>query len=156
MLAEPLPSSKEHEHLQLLYIVNDMLHQAKADGLDITVILPRILHVAAIELGADTGSIIIIDSEKRVEYGWHVKGGSNYETDYLPFVEAVMADGIAGLATETHQAILIENTLTDPRWLPRPLHETTLAPWSAVCAPPCCQTTCRGCNHINQTRHHPV
>lgn len=135
MLAKSLLPSKQHEHLQLLYIVNDMLHQAKADGLDITVILPRILHVAAIELCGSTGSIIIIDEEKRVEYGWHVDGESNYETDYLPFVEAVMAEGIAGLATETHQSILIENTLSDSRWLPRPNHETTIEPWSAVCAP---------------------
>ena len=135
MQAESTSPSRQHEHLQLLYIVNDMLRQAEADGLNISVILPRILHVAAVELQASTGSIIIIDKARSVEYGWHVDGNTNYETDYVPFVEEVMAHGIAGIATETQQPVSIQNTLTDERWLPRPNHATAVEPWSAVCAP---------------------
>ncbi len=133
---KPSSPTKQHEHLQLLYIVNDMLRQAEADGLNIAVILPRILQVAAIELAAHAGSIIVVGSdEKSVEYGWHVEGGASYETDTLPFVEAVVAQGIAGIVTETQQAILINDTQADERWLRRPEHETTIEPWSAICAP---------------------
>ena len=135
MQAERTSSPKQREHLQLLYIVNDMLRQAEADGLNIDVILPRVLRVAAVELNASSGSIIITDPKRGVEHGWHVDGEASYETDYMPFVEEVMSHGIAGIATRTHQTVSIENTLDDDRWLPRPNHITAREAWSAISAP---------------------
>ncbi len=135
MQANTSISPKKREHLQLLYIVNDMLRQAEADGLNIDVILPRVLRVAAVELNASSGSIIITDPKRGVEHGWHVDGITSYETDYMPFVEEVMSKGIAGMATRSHETISIENTLDDTRWLPRPDHPTAQNPWSAVATP---------------------
>lgn len=126
---------KQQEHLQLLYMVNDMLRQADADGLNISVILPRILRVAAVELDASSGSIIIADASSGVEYSWNVEGDDSYQTHYLPFIDEVMEHGIAGQAVRSHQTICIKNTLVDPRWWRRPDHITAQEPWSAICTP---------------------
>lgn len=125
----------DYERLQLLYTVNDMLRRAEADGLDIAVILPRILRLAAQQLKASLGSIIIIDATRSVEYSWNVDGDADYQTDYVPFVGEVIKAGIAGRAISSHQTICIKNTLADERWLPRPGHVTTKSAWSAVCTP---------------------
>ena len=44
---------REAGRLQTLYVVNDMLKQVVAGGLDINTVLPRVLRVALDELGAD-------------------------------------------------------------------------------------------------------
>ena len=126
---------KQHEYLQLLYRVNDMLREAEADGLDIDRILPRILGVAAEEISADSGSIIIVAPERGVEYSWSVSRGESYQTKLVPFIQEVMTHGIGGLAVRTEETVCIENTLTDPRWLRREDHPTAWEPWSAICAP---------------------
>ena len=126
---------KQQEHLQLLYVVNDMLRQAEADGLNISVILPRILRVAAKELDASSGSIIIVDADSGVEYSWNVDGSDSYQTQYHPFIAQVMEHGIAGQAVRTHMTICIGNTLEDERWWRRPDHATAREPWSALCTP---------------------
>ncbi|MGB1249544.1 MAG: GAF domain-containing protein [Candidatus Promineifilaceae bacterium] len=125
----------DYERLQLLYTVNDMLRRAEADGLDIAVILPRILRLSAQQLKASLGSIIIIDATRSVEYSWNVDGDADYQTDYVPFVGEVVKAGIAGLAIRNYQTICIKNTLDDERWLPRPGHVTNNSAWSAVCTP---------------------
>lgn len=136
MLASRTDSDQtDYERLQLLYTVNDMLRRAEADGLEIAVILPRILRLAAQQLQASLGSIIIIDATRSVEYSWNVDGDADYQTDYVPFVGEVIKAGIAGRAIRSHKTICIQNTLTDERWLPRPGHVTTKAAWSAVCTP---------------------
>lgn len=127
--------TRDRERLQTLYELNAMLKQAEADGLDIEVILPRVLQAAAVELQAHTGSIVAINPHQEVEYTW-VLGGEQPATAGAPgFFSAAIAHGIAGLAIRDQQTILIANTITDERWLPRPDHPTSREPWSAVCAP---------------------
>ena len=129
------PSERGYSHLRTLYIVNDMLKQAEADGLDINYILPRILQVATMELGAQMGSIIIVDPEQNVEYGWSVDGQNSYQIHYIPFLADVVRKGIAGLAMRSQLTVRIDNTLTDDRWLARQDHVTSKEAWSAVCTP---------------------
>ena len=129
------PPEQGYSHLRTLYIVNDMLKQAEADGLDINYILPRILQLATMELGAFMGSIIVVDPDENVEYGWSVDGKNSYQIHYIPFLADVVRKGIAGLAMRSQMTVRIDNTLTDDRWLAREDHVTSKEAWSAVCTP---------------------
>lgn len=133
----PSPAARDRNRLETLYELNDMLKQAEADGLDITVILPRVVQVAALELGAYTGSIVVINPNQEVEHAWVIGGVGDPRTvaDRRAFFNDVVTHGLAGLAIREQIPILVHNTLTDPRWLRRPGHPTSLEVWSAVCVP---------------------
>ncbi len=127
--------TRDRERLQTLYELNDILKQAEADGLDIAVILPRVLQVAAMELKAHTGSIVAINPHQEAEYIWVLSGESDAEQGQSSFFRAALAQGIAGLAIRDQKVILIADTTTDGRWLRRPDHPTSHEAWSAICAP---------------------
>ncbi|MCO5188547.1 MAG: hypothetical protein M9918_10180 [Anaerolineae bacterium] len=74
------------ERLQTLYVVNDLLKHTEAGGLDIHVILPRVLQVAATELDAVDGSIIIANAERGVEYAWVIDAETALHPDYNTFI----------------------------------------------------------------------
>ena len=133
--AENQAEQRTRERLQTLYVINDMLKQSEADGLDIQVILPRVLQVAALELNAATGSIIVVKPTLEVEHAWVIDAESAYSSNYAPFLKSVMKDGLAGVVYHTRQALLIPDTSTSPLWLPREGHPTEHQSWSAVCAP---------------------
>jgi len=125
--------TKDSERLQTLYIVNDMLKQVEADGLNINVILPRVLDLAVRQLNASDGSIIVVNEALQIEYAWpnnHPETGRTHV-----FFDNVMSGGVAGWVIRNKEPCLIANTQADPRWLPRPGHATTAAPWSVICTP---------------------
>ena len=136
-LSSPARLTRDRDRLEALYELNNMLKQAEADGLDISVVLPRVLQVAAVQLNAYIGSIVVINPTQEVAYAWALHGEDVRQElgNEHTFFSDIVNHGLAGLAMREHTPILIRNTLSDPRWLHRPGHPTSCEPWSAICAP---------------------
>lgn len=122
------------ERLQFLYKINSMLKQVEADGLNIYVILPRVINLAVRQLDADEGSIIVVDEGQDVQYAWSTKNKLN-EKRSDQFLGNIMNEGVAGTVVRDKAPIIIDNTITDPRWLPRPGSMAEEEPWSILCTP---------------------
>lgn len=127
---------RDSARLRTLYRVNNMLKQAEADGLDIPVILPRVLRIAIEELKAETGSIFVVDHNLNVSYVWVIEDGIDHEEKTASsFLNRVMEEGLAGSAIRSQETIIIDDTRIDSRWLPRPNHITARESWSAISSP---------------------
>ena len=124
---------RDSERLQTLYQINNLLRKVEADGLDIHTILPRILQVAVEEISGQTGSIIVINEQNRVEHFWHMDDSG--QTSPNLFLGSIVDEGIAGWVIRSREPATVTNTTEDKRWLPRPDHPTANSPWSAVCVP---------------------
>lgn len=120
---------KASEWLHTLYVINDLLKQVEAQGLNISVILPRILEVAVNQLGAKDGSIIVVDQNQRIEHVWLT------DTRTKHFLDDVMSSGAAGWVIRCKQPIIIDDTRSDKRWVRHPDDLTTTEPWSVLCTP---------------------
>lgn len=126
------PHMDDSTRLQSLYVINNMLKQAEADGLDINIVLPRILNVAVEQLKGYKGSIIVVNQEFHVEHTLSVGGGATTRTA-RPFVEKALREGLASWAIQHQEPAIVNNTLTDERWLQTP--EYGKEPWSVLCMP---------------------
>lgn len=127
-------NNREADRLQTLYVVNDMLKRVVAEGLEINTALPQILRVALDELGATSGTIIILNDQQRPEYAWVLRDGK-LETREGPFLEKIVQDGLFAWTMETRESALVTDTQTDERWVPNRDHDTVEDSWSAICAP---------------------
>lgn len=125
---------KDTERLHALYAVSDMLKQVVAEGLDIDVILPRVLRVALEELNAYSGSIVVVDEQYELQHAWLIEG-DELEEDASPFLKEVVERGLFSWVIHNKQTGVVTDTREDPRWLPRPNHATQREPWSAICSP---------------------
>ncbi|VAW30704.1 hypothetical protein MNBD_CHLOROFLEXI01-95, partial [hydrothermal vent metagenome] len=92
---KPTPELRDSDRLRTLYVVNDMLKQVEADGLNINLILPRVLRLSVQQLDADDGSIIVVNEAMKVEYAW-LTGDHNQNRHSEEFLETIMNSGVAG------------------------------------------------------------
>ncbi len=137
LFADKLTDSEprsDSARLRMLYSVNNMLRQVEADGLDINVMLPRILRLAAAELQAETGSIFVLDETGRVEHAWRITEDHD-ESPLTHFTGEAIHSGLAGWVARHGEPAIVHNTLTDERWLPNPEHPSSTSAWSALCTP---------------------
>ncbi len=74
------------------------------------------------ELGASSGSLVILDDEKRVAGGYRIFG-RNIAPIESGSMDATLSQGITGWAVENKQPVIITDTLADPRWMNRPWEE---------------------------------
>ncbi len=121
--------------LQTLYEVNDLLKQAEADGLDMNVILPRVLKIAIEELDADSGSIVVVNANMESEYAWLIHDNDQQQSS-TTFLNKVLVDGLAGWVARNQKPAVIDDTSLDERWLPR--HDDdrkATEPWSVISSP---------------------
>ncbi|MEZ4646763.1 MAG: GAF domain-containing protein [Chloroflexota bacterium] len=118
------------ERLQTLYSVHDTLKQVEAEGLNINSILPQVLKIAARQLDAPDGSIIVVNQNLEIEHVWFAQG-----TPTQTFIDDIMSHGLAGWVIRQQKPYIITDTRTDEHWLPRPGHVTTVEPWSVICTP---------------------
>ncbi len=132
--AEFTPELRDSDRLHTLYVVNDMLKQVEADGLNINRILPRVLHLSVQQLEADDGSIIVVNEKLKVEYAW-LTGDQAHSNQSEELLETIMNSGVAGWVIRNHEPCIIHDTRTDQRWLPRPGHTTSSHSWSVICTP---------------------
>jgi D-sedoheptulose 7-phosphate isomerase len=107
-------SDKSKKPLELLYEISQEL----ADKLDLHSILERILLLTLQNLGAASGSIVVLDDNGHVIDGALAYGGEvqNRSTQQLA---DIIQQGLAGWVVENRQAALIPSTSDDPRWLAR-------------------------------------
>lgn len=131
---EYTPELKDSDRLHTLYVVNDMLKQVEADGLNINLILPRVLNLSVQQLEAHDGSIIVVNEAQKVEYA-SLTSGNPQANQSEEFLETIMDNGVAGWVIRNHEPLIIDNTQTDERWVPRPGHITSSTPWSVICTP---------------------
>ena len=115
----------------------DRLHaiSSELDGLaDIKVLLQRTLQLSMESIGAASGSIVVLDEKGQVAESAMAFDGKVL-TSPLDQLADTLQSGLAGWVIEHRQAALIENTLNDPRWLPRTWDQDTDTPRSAVSVP---------------------
>ncbi|MCA9994943.1 MAG: GAF domain-containing protein [Anaerolineales bacterium] len=134
MNAELLSEVKDSERLQTLYLVNDMLNQIAADGLDINIILPRVLKVAVKQLNALDGSIIVVDEQLEVEHAW-LANDQYSNKQFTLFLSDIIRNGLAGWVIRNREPSIIHDTLNDSRWLARPDDKYGSESWSVMCTP---------------------
>jgi two-component system, NtrC family, sensor histidine kinase KinB len=135
--SSPVPAyqtARDDGRLRTLYIVNEMLRQVVSGRLDMAEFLPGVLRVALDELQAATGSIILVDDELQVQHAWLIDSEGPEESN-APFLQQVVEQGLFSWATREQEALVVDDTRQDERWLPRPGHPTAVDPWSAVCTP---------------------
>ena len=129
-----LPELADSERLRTLYMVNNMLKQVEADGLNIYVILPRIVNLAVKQLNAQEGSILVVNEDLQVEYAWSTKNAiDNKSSDQ--FLGNIISGGLAGKVIKEKAPILIDDTQTDIRWLSNPEQPDKEPSSSVLCTP---------------------
>ena len=117
--------------LELLYNISREL----AGALDLRAVLRRVLFLSMQNVGAISGSIIVVDNQGEPVDSAIITGEvvHDHTTQQL---KITYQRGLAGWVAQHRQAVLIPNTLEDPRWLRRPDDAPDRSgPKSAVSAP---------------------
>jgi len=101
--------------LDLLYSISREL----TAQLDLRELLQRILQLTLEAVDAPAGSILVLDERGEVTEGAVAYGGRvhDHTADQL---RDTYEQGLAGWVVENREAVLIEDTLNDPRWLQKP------------------------------------
>ncbi|OQY34657.1 MAG: hypothetical protein B6I38_02240 [Anaerolineaceae bacterium 4572_5.1] len=117
--------------LELLYRVSREL----ASTLDLTTVLQRVLALSIDTVGADSGSIIILD-----DAGKPVDSAIIYKDQIIDHsmqqVQAILEQGLAGWVVRNCKATLVSDTSTDERWLQSPNDGKTARVAKSVIAVP--------------------
>ncbi len=115
MTGKKRPTERARASLELLYSISREL----AAQLDLRRLLQRILQLTLENVGATSGSILVLDEGGQVTEGALAYGGRVHD-----HTAAQLADtferGLAGWVVEHRQAALLASTHEDPRWLRRP------------------------------------
>jgi NtrC-family two-component system sensor histidine kinase KinB len=117
--------------LELLYNVSREI----AAALDLHTVLQRVLFLAMKNVGAISGSMIVLDDNGQpVESA--IITGSQFYGHTTQQLRVTFERGLAGWVIRNNQAVLIPDTSQDERWLRRPDDEADrTGPKSAVSAP---------------------
>ena len=116
--------------LDLLYSISREL----TEQLDLRELLQRILQLTLEAVGAPAGSILVLD-----EHGGVTEGAIAYEGKVHDHSAEQLRDtyeqGLAGWVVENRQAVLVQDTSKDERWLDKPDEKTDGDPRSAISVP---------------------
>lgn len=100
--------------------------------LDLNEVLAEVLSLTVDTLGADQGSIFLLNQDQQVSH--HILARHNLPPEESAYaVSTVLDKGLAGWALRQRQAALVEDTLADPRWYHLPDDE--LSTRSAIAVP---------------------
>ncbi len=105
-----------------------------ADGLEIDVLSSRILQQTLQGLGASSGSLVIFDAAGSVTAGAVAYLGQ-VQRSALEQLSEIVEHGLAGWVVQHREAVRINNTRDDPRWLRRPWEEPEGMSRSAISTP---------------------
>lgn len=95
------------------------ISQQLSGELDLSNLLKRTLELTVAGLGAQSGSIMVLDEAGEVVEGTFAYGGE-YRTGVLSNLNEMIKGGLAGWVAEHRRAALVADTREDPRWLTRP------------------------------------
>ncbi len=111
----PSQLSSSVDTLELLYNVNRELTAA----LDLHTVLQRVVMLSMKNIGAVSGSIIVLDdNEDPVESAIVI--GERVLDHTTSQLRIIFKEGLAGWVAKHRKSVLIENTAKDKRWLRRP------------------------------------
>lgn len=116
--------------LELLYRISREL----AAHLDLRELLQRILRLTLDNVGAPSGSILVLDEQGAVTDGALAFGGKVHDHTADQLADT-FERGLAGWVVEHRQPALVRSTRDDPRWLRRPEEEGSAESRSAVSVP---------------------
>lgn len=116
--------------LELLYRISREL----AAHLDLRELLQRILRLTLENVGAPSGSILVLDEHGAVTEGALAFGGKVHDHTADQLADT-FERGLAGWVVEHRQPALVRSTRDDPRWLRRPEEEGSAESRSAVSVP---------------------
>ena len=131
MILKKMDTVSVRSSLELLYEVG----REVASALDLRTVLHRMLFLSMKYIGASSGSIIVLDeSGAPVESAFLMLGQTH---DHTALQLRVTYDrGMAGWVARHREAVLIQDTSKDQRWLHRPDDDSQrTGPKSAVSAP---------------------
>lgn len=95
-----------------------MLHSA-LESVDLQDALEESVKTARRYTGAETGSLLLLDESGRVRDSWLAQKGMNIQKRH-EVENKVLDDGLAGWVNANRQAVLIQETKQDDRWLVLP------------------------------------
>ena len=127
MPSKKRPTERARASLDLLYSISREL----TAQLDLRKLLQRTLQLTLENVGATSGSILVLDEHGRVTEGALAYGGKVHDHTASQLADT-FERGLAGWVVEHRQAALVANTHEDQRWLRRPKDEEAR---SAVCVP---------------------
>ena len=106
-----------------------------ASSLDLRNVLTRVLSLSTSNVGAERGSLIVLDAAGRpVEAAIAVNEQILHPT--MDEMQGIIDHGLAGWVAQNRTAVLIADTSLDPRWTQRPDDSSTrTGRKSAICAP---------------------
>lgn len=126
-----MASGTDQSSLELLFEIG----REVAAALDLRTVLHRVLFLSMKNVGAISGSIIVLDDEKQpVESAFLILGQTHDQTALQ--LRVTYERGMAGWVARNEQAVLVQDTSQDKRWLRRPDDaEERTGSKSAVSAP---------------------
>ena len=130
MSAEAQASERERASLDLLYAISREL----TGELELRGLLQRVLDLTMTNVGALSGSIMVLDEEGKVTEGALAYDGKVHDHTAERLAET-FEQGLAGWVVENREVALITNTLDDKRWLDRHPEDENGNPRSAISAP---------------------
>jgi PAS domain S-box-containing protein len=119
MSSELHESERTRASLDLLYNVSREL----ASHLDLDALLAEILQLTINTIGAESGSILVLDDRGKVVDGALSREGEVRNYTFTQLVDT-FEHGLAGWVVRNRESALVQNTLADERWLKRK-HETS-------------------------------
>ena len=105
-----------------------------ATTLDLPTVLDRVLSLSINNVGAATGSLVVLDEEQKPVTAAIFFGGST-KPYTVEQVKDIIDHGLAGWVLENKQAVLVPDTSKDERWLRRLDDLDRSIPNSAICVP---------------------
>ncbi len=130
MSAEAQATERERASLDLLYAISREL----TGELDLRDLLQRVLDLTMTNVGALSGSILVLDEEGKVSEGALAYDGKVHDQTAERLAET-FEQGLAGWVVENREAARVANTFEDKRWLNRHPEEENGNPRSAISAP---------------------
>jgi PAS domain S-box-containing protein len=116
--------------LDLLYSISREL----TEQLDLRELLQRILQLTLEAVGAPAGSILVLDEHREVTEGAIAAGGKVHDHS-AEQLRDTYEQGLAGWVVENRQAVLVQDTSKDKRWLNKPDERKDGVPRSAISVP---------------------
>ena len=130
MSAEAKTTERERASLDLLYTISREL----TGELELRGLLQRVLDLTMTNVGALSGSIMVLDEVGKVTEGALAYDGKVHDHTAERLTET-FEQGLAGWVVENRELALITNTLEDKRWLDRHPDDENGNPRSAISAP---------------------
>ena len=117
--------------LELLYNVSREL----TTSLDLHTVLTRVLFLSISNVGAERGTLIVVDQTGR-PVDAAIVFGSQLHSHTLEKLQETLDQGLAGWVVRNRQSVLVSDTSTDARWVRRPDDDVNHSgPKSAIVVP---------------------